>query len=370
MSKFLGRSELCLTGSAPLSEINRISRNFPVYEVKRLSDKKIIFQTDYKNVGNIFAFIDKTCYTISIVRSFGLQPFLASLHKRVGLYIGAACFIAMITAFSLFLWDVDVTADSDYNTTKVVRDLRGAGLLQPFKAANDEKAIEKYIYLNYADVSYVSCKTSGGRMSIRLVPSLTYEVEAVRESICADVSGMVTKMIVRSGTALVKKGDTVEVGDVLIIGEIAGEKVPAIGTVYVEKMLSASHEVPSVKVRYSRTGNYVEDKILDCLLFKTAVKSANCTYGNYEKVQSFYYPFKDNLLPIKMYVTRYYELTAEYIPTDVEAEKQYITEKVVCDALGVYREEDVSGSETEIAFSDGVYQINVILRVTVKSGGN
>lgn len=368
---FFGNVLLTAEGGNIERFLTEITRICDIYDVERQNDGKIIFRTDYKNVGNIFAFADEKCYNVTVIRSSGLIPAARGLLKRAGLIAGAVLFLCLLTLSYLTVYRVEINVSGgEYNTALIEEKLDESGLVKRFKTAVDLKELQKFIYLNFEDISYVSCSMQGGCIKIEVVPSLVYQSDSARDEITASFGGVVDRVMVYSGTALVKKGDIIAPGDVLISGDIGGVKVPAIGEVYVRNTLTTTLEVKTVRQEYVRTGNYVENKVLDMLLFQSKVHASAVPYAHYETEESEYYLFGGSLLPFKMKVTRYYELTSETVNIDFESEKSIHIEKAKADALlGVNGDYEITDSYIEITDGDGCKYINVLLVICQLVGG-
>ena len=84
--------------------------------------------------------------------------------------------------------------------------------------------LEEQIRRDYKDIAWVSCDLKGTLLSVTVKKPRQEAVQAETEDVpchlIASRKGRIDSIVVRSGSAMVKKGDKVKRGDVLISGEV------------------------------------------------------------------------------------------------------------------------------------------------------
>ena len=215
------------------------------------------------------------------------------------------CTIVVVVA-SLFVYDIEVYGyDED-----IVKDVVGVENYKcAYKGNIDTQAIEEAIY-HSLKVSVVDVRMIGTKLRITCKAQLDDEqiLDVSRDTpLYADSEGLVSRVVVLAGTPLVKVGEVVKVGDVLIdtyqLVNGDREDSQAIGAVYAK----VYHTTRIVLTRYELvavpTGEVEE---VSGLMIGDYVAMPPSRYENYELV-TVLLPIGD-LLPIYK-VTYYYYAT-------------------------------------------------------------
>lgn len=205
---------------------------------------------DYKVVRNFFR---KTGCCCSISRKCGFPFWIRRIKKRKGLLIGTVLFGVIVTQCSGRIWSIRVEGGFLHTRDQLLSAMKEelnvyAGI--PTKQV-DCFTIEKKLRLDYNEIGWISVEKRGCRLFVRLNESTMPELAGIRKEpshIVAEQDGIVRKIEVRRGIPLVKIGDTVKKGDILISGIVPimgdyenllrNEPVAASGTVYLESEFS------------------------------------------------------------------------------------------------------------------------------------
>ena len=118
------------------------------------------------------------------------------------------------------MWDIDITGEMRHTDEEIREYLKDIGVYEGMITKNvDGNAIEKSIRNTFNDISWVSVELSGCNIHIKLLEADVMEDKSNKNegysSIVAASSGIVDKIMTRSGTPLVRPGDEVEKGQVL-----------------------------------------------------------------------------------------------------------------------------------------------------------
>lgn len=178
--------------------------------------------------------IRKTGTKVVIVRRFGLPFFLHKYRKRKLFFGGAFLFIVMIIAMSRFIWNIDITGNQSRTDESILEFLGSKNVEDGMpKSDVDCARIVKDIRKEYDDIIWVSASIRGARLIIQVkenedslpVVNKTEEEkeQEARENatdIVADQDCIITDIVPRNGIAMVKEGDQVKKGDILISGQV------------------------------------------------------------------------------------------------------------------------------------------------------
>lgn len=182
--------------------------------------------------------IRKTGTKVTIIGRFGLPFFFHRYRKRKLFFIGAVGCALFIYAMSLFVWEIDVTGNISRSDETLLEFLEDNDVRHGMPIASIDCArIVKDLRKQYDDIIWASASIRGTRLIIQIKENETLEQERVftqaseneetensKEAsvdIVADQDCIITEIITRKGTPLVKAGDTVKKGDILVSGLVA-----------------------------------------------------------------------------------------------------------------------------------------------------
>ncbi|MCD8149970.1 MAG: sporulation protein YqfD [Clostridiales bacterium] len=178
--------------------------------------------------GMIESALEKTGTQISVIRKIGF-PFLAQKYrKHASFFIGIFCAAFLLYFLSLFLWKVEIEGNSYYSTQTILDCLEENGVgYASLKAGINCKELQNLLRKEFTDLTWVSAKIEGTRLSIVVQERLNGSTDEEKASDAAEATdltashaGTVESIVVRSGTPLVAVGDVVEEGDILVSGAI------------------------------------------------------------------------------------------------------------------------------------------------------
>lgn len=165
--------------------------------------------------------------TIHIEKKKGLPFLLNKYRKRKIFFISLIIILALLYISTNYVWNIDIQVEDNLKVENLMEDIQNAGLktgMKKTKVKSDE--IINKIRLERNDISWIGISIKGTNAIVKVVkakevPQLLDEKEYC--NIVAKENGTITKIIAQNGTALVKAGDTVEKGQVLIQGTMEGK---------------------------------------------------------------------------------------------------------------------------------------------------
>ena len=179
------------------------------------------------------------------------MPFVLNKYKKRKIFaISLLAMMAIIFILSNFVWNIEVRGNERISTEELITLLEENGLKTGIlKQKVQQKKIINDMRLQRADLAWVGIEMKGTNAIVKIVeadpkPDIINEEEYC--NIVSDKVGMITKITAQDGTSLVKEGDIVKNGDILIGGWLEGKYT---GTRYVH----AKGEIQA-KVWYSKKG--------------------------------------------------------------------------------------------------------------------
>ncbi len=203
------------------------SKNIFLWNVNRINSsilKANISINDFKKIKEI---TKKSKCRIKINKKSGLPFFINKYKKRKILLILLIPIIFFIMISSMYVWNVHISVNGDFNKEELINQLKEEGLERgKLKANIDTKDIITNIRLKRKDISWMEINLKGTNAVVNIVkadkkPDIINENEYC--NIVSDKKGVITKITAQKGTPLVKVGDIVEEGTKLIAGSMQGK---------------------------------------------------------------------------------------------------------------------------------------------------
>ena len=258
-----GYLKIRITGYSPERFLNLCkNKKITVWELEANHDGYIMY-IKISGFRKLKPIIKKTRTKVVIEERVGLPFFFYRYRKRNLFFAGCLICLCLIYSMTFFVWNIDLQGNQsitddvllEYLTTKEIT----YGMLK--NKVNCEEIV-KDLRKDFDDIIWVSASIEGTKLYIHMKENTdTFELSEQKEEasdIVANQSGIVKRIITRSGTPLVKVGDEVSVGDILISGkvdilndakEVVSQKlVTADGDItlesyiYYEKEISKSYE--------------------------------------------------------------------------------------------------------------------------------
>ncbi len=242
---FFGYLTVYVSGSSPERFINLCSnRRIYIWNIVR-DNENYQFNLSIRNYKKLKPIFRKTKLIPKINKKNGLPFFLHRNKRKKGFFIGFFICIILVYIMSLYIWDISIIGGSRHTPEAILK----------FLAINDIKAgvkkktidgskIEEDIRLAYEDIGWVSAEVKGTRLLIKITETNmpTPLVQATAPShIIASKDAVIKEIITRTGTPLVRPGDVVRKGDILVSGVL--EVIDDFGVTLDKKPVIASADI-------------------------------------------------------------------------------------------------------------------------------
>ena len=220
-----------------------------IWNLKREKGIKLHLNIGIQDFYKAINICKKLKCKVKIEKKRGI-PFVINRYRKRKIFIIALIIIfSIIYVSSKYVWNIEVQVEENKKIDNIVEDIQEAGLRTGMKKnqINTEEIINK-IRLKRNDISWIGINLKGTNAIIKVVkakeaPDLIDEKEY--SNIIAKKSGTISQIIAQNGTALVKVGDQVQEGQILIQGTMEGKYT---GSRYVHSL----GEVKAI-VEYTKT---------------------------------------------------------------------------------------------------------------------
>ena len=289
-----------------------------IWNLKRKDNIELNLNVRIKEFKEICKIARKTGCKVKIKNKKGI-PFLLHRYKKRKIFFILLILLALIIGLSsCFVWNVEIKEENGYELENIREDIEKAGLkVGIFKGKINTKEIINKIRLERKDVAWMGIELKGTNAIVKLVKS-DEKPEIIDEdeycNIISNKEGIITKISVQNGTANVKVGDTVSIGDILVNGWMEGKFT---GIRYVHSLAEIEAKVwytESVKIPYNvtetkYTGNEEEKYGMKFNNFQINFTKKYSKFKIYDTIETEnkIKLFSDFYLPISIVKTTYKE---------------------------------------------------------------
>lgn len=302
----------------------------------KAADDALTAQCDIKTYKKLHKVAFKHGGRVRILKKKGL-PFLTyPLKNRPGIYVGMLFFVLYISFMGGFIWNITITGNNRLEAAQIIDYLNKNGVKIGARWSQiDKESIEFGVLADFDDVSWISINKFGSTAAIEINEAVAepdvIDVKSIT-NVIADRDGVITHITALGGLPVVKAGEAVTKGDLLISGVYESEAdglnhyTHAHGTA-----LAKTEELISLNIsRHQHSKNYTQSRQYKSIRFfglriplylKKLGGEAEST------VEKSRFILNSTVLPIE-FVTetkRYYEITDKLL-TDGELEKLAISE--------------------------------------------
>ncbi|MCD8020238.1 MAG: sporulation protein YqfD, partial [Clostridiales bacterium] len=168
----------------------------------------------------------KTGCTYRVLSKKGFPFLFRRYRKRKFLFASFLLSVCELYVLSLFLWQIETVGCYSHSSEEIMDYLDTLGIRSGKRLSEIScHDLEEMIREDFDDIAWVSCDLQGTLLTVTIKETLDTEAiaadtEDVPCNLIASKEGVIDSIVVRSGSALVKQGDAVKAGDVLISGAI------------------------------------------------------------------------------------------------------------------------------------------------------
>lgn len=178
--------------------------------------KTNIYVSDIKRLRKT---VRKSGVKVKIIKKAGLPFKLEKNKKRCGFFIGLIIMLVFLNIMSGFIWQIDIVGNSKVKTAEILADCKKIGIYEGIRAGSiNSKALREKLLLSSDKLAWASLNIEGSRLTVNVT-----EIDDSKKSpepcnLVASADGIIKKIDITVGNCLVKVGDTVKKGDVLVSG--------------------------------------------------------------------------------------------------------------------------------------------------------
>ncbi len=347
------------------------NKKIALWNLKR--EKTTILNTnigiaDFKEIRNI---LRKTKCRVKIKNKKGL-PFIFNKYKKrkIFLFLLAICIVTIII-LSKFIWNIEIIGCNNIDKNEIMQILEETNLkIGTLKSKTNSKDIINKIRLERNDIAWVGIDINGTNAIVEIVeadqkPNIINEEEYC--NLVANKDGIISKVNAANGTPLVKEGDVVKKGDVLVAGWLEGKYtgtryVHATGSVEARVWYSQKEKISLKQLKKEYTGKVENKYSLNINNFKINLYKRLSKFEKYDTIEEykklqlfsdFYLPFgltkitnkeyKENEITLKLEEakTKAVNLAEEKIEEQIKDRSKILDKQIKVNNINGYIEVEV-----------------------------
>lgn len=357
-----------------------MSKNIALWNMKREKTSFLYANISIQDFKRIKKVAKKTKCRVEIKDKKGIPFLLYRYKKRKLFFILLFMILGTIYMASQFVWNIEVQGNETIEAQDLITDLKEQGLnTGMLKRKVDTKSIIQNIRLHRSDIAWMGMDLEGTNVIIKIVES-DPKPEMIKEdeycNIVSDKSGMITKIVPQNGTALVKVGDIVKEGSVLIGGWLEGKYT---GTRYVHaegeiqaKVWYSKKETMEVRESVKKeTGEEEKKYTLYLNNFKINLGKTIPKFEKYDTIneKKKLKLFSNFYLPIEIETHHYKEVTWEDKQYEEEEMLRILTDRIEKELLQEIQEKDhIVNKQVNHVFDGEKMEVEVIYEVLENIG--
>ena len=219
----LGFLVLMVRGEHPERFINMaVMRGVVLWDVSWVSPETLLVKVGAPSFRPLRHIARHTKVRVRIRVKRGLPFILQRLRRRWMLVGGAITFCLLLYSLSSLIWTVDVAGTKQLPADQVRQVAASAGLYPGnLRFLVNGKDVADHLMRELPGIAYAEVDFRGTQASIRIYEKVLPEPSLGTAHIVAKQDGVIKDVLVLAGAPLVKEGDVVHTGQILISGIIA-----------------------------------------------------------------------------------------------------------------------------------------------------
>ena len=350
-----------------------------MWDLERKDNITLIADVDKKDFKRLREISKKTKCKIKIQAKKGL-PFVVKKYKKRKVFIILLLLIfLLIFSLSHFIWNIEIECGSNISKGEIIDLVNQEGLKTGvLKNSIDTKEIINKIRLERDDIAWIGIEIKGTNAIIKIEeadekPEIIDEEEYC--NIVANKDGIITKISAGNGTLLVKEGDVVKKGDILIAGWLEGkytgrQYVHSIGEVQAKVWYKNTQKVYLQETKKEETGSLETKYSVKINNFQINLHKSIPKFEKYDTIETTekLKLFSNFYLPIEIVKYEYKEYNEVPIIHSVEEAKEIGIEKAEEELKSDIEDKEITDKKINVRTEKDYIEVELIYEVKEEIG--
>lgn len=295
-----------------------VVNNIYLWDIEKIDYTTIKAKINIRDFFKLRSIVRKTDSNIQIIEKCGMPFKIKTVKRRKWFFFGLGALLIFIYILSSYIWMIEIHGLERIDEQIVLENLSYAGLRVGIKKSKVEKRdIENRMLIQMPELTWMGIEIKGTKAFVTVVEKKPEPQLINRDEPCdivASKNGVIEKILVLNGDGVVKDGDTVKKGQLLVSGTIIREGLPER---YVHSMAEVNartwyedvEEIPFEQIEYKKTGRTFTTYSME-IIKKKIERAKKVPFEDYNKNSKDIYilSFGSYVFPIKLTVTKYEEL--------------------------------------------------------------
>ncbi|NLY18570.1 MAG: sporulation protein YqfD [Clostridiaceae bacterium] len=296
-------------------------RQILLWDMERLDQRTVRMKMSIRGFKASRTAARKSRCRVRIEAKKGFPYLISRYKKRKGFLAGVVVFAVIIYAMTSIIWYIEITGNNKVGTDVLINQINEMGIYRgAAKRFINPKLVADTLMLKNSELSWVGVEVKGTGLYITVKEGIEPPAIVPYDEPCnvvAKTDGMIISIHAKNGLEMVRKGDTVTKGQVLISGNLEsfypefGEKqVHAMGEVIARTWYEIKKEIPGKRVTRVRTGKEFNKYSIYFLDFLIPLPSGENPFELFETVTYDKTPVIGNRfrLPFGLTVQNFFEV--------------------------------------------------------------
>lgn len=271
-----------------------IANGINFWDMKRLSMTAIELNVDLMGYKALKKMLRKTNSRAYVISKKGFPFLFLKLKRRSMLGIGFAIFIFLIFVLSSFIWSINIKGANNVSSKEIRQSLSELGIRPgTFKLNIPVIEIENNMLIKVKEISWIKITLKGTRAIIEIKERINppkIVPENIPCNIVARRDGIIYKIVSMKGDEVVKEGEPVRKGQILVSGvierpEVEIRYVHSLAEIEAKTWYEEKVVIPLETIKRVRSGRK-KSKIYINLNDKTLlIKNTDINYKTYDKIK-------------------------------------------------------------------------------------
>jgi similar to stage IV sporulation protein len=295
-----------------------VVNNIYLWDIEKIDYTTIKAKINIKDFFKLRYIVRKTDSNIQIIEKCGMPFKIKTVKKRKWFFFGLGALLIFIYILSSYIWMIEIEGLDKIDEQAVLENLSHVGLREGVKKSKiNKREIENRMLIRMPDLTWMGLEIKGTKAFVTVVEKKPEPQLINRDEPCdivASKNGVIEKILVLNGDGVVKDGDTVKKGQLLVSGTIIRDGLPER---YVHSMAEVNartwyedvEEIPFEQVEYKKTGRTFTTYSMD-IIKKKIERTKKVPFEDYNKSSRdiYIFSFGSYVFPIKLTITKYEEL--------------------------------------------------------------
>ena len=350
-----------------------------LWNLERKDNITLVADIDKKEFKRLREISRKTKCKVKIQNKIGLPFVVRKYKKRKIFFILLVLIFLLIFSLSHFIWNIEVECSSNISKDEIISLVENEGLkIGALKNSVDTKEVINKLRLERDDIAWVGIEIKGTNAIIKIEeadakPDIIDDDEYC--NIVADKEGVITKISAGNGTPLVKEGDVVKNGDVLIAGYMEGkytgkQYVHSIGEVQAKVWYKNTQKVYFKETKKEETGNLENKYSVKINNFQINFHKSIPNFKKYDTIETTekLKLFSNFYLPIEIIKYEYKEYNEVPVIHSVEESKQIGIEKAEEELKKEIENKEITDKKINVRTEKDYIEVELIYEVKEQIG--